>query len=95
MEDHLRVLKRTLETNANAISVFGGRLAVLYKFVDAVLPLLATSQRKEVTHRFRQGIEDALSFGDDLPLPAEYQEALLNQTNVLLIALQAEGAMPN
>ncbi|MEM5373161.1 hypothetical protein V4C53_45385 [Paraburkholderia azotifigens] len=52
-------------SNTKAISRFGGRLAVLYKFVDAALPQLTLAQRMEVEHCCRQGIEHVLSLSDD------------------------------
>lgn len=86
-EDDVREYEDALASNSEAMSRFGGRLAVMCKFVDAALPQLSGEQRKEVAVRFRQGIESLMSFTDDIAMPAEYHEALLAQTNVLLIAL--------
>ncbi|MEM5312509.1 hypothetical protein [Paraburkholderia sp. JHI869] len=86
--ENLDAYKQVLASNAEAVSGFGGRLAVLYTFIDAALPHLSVSQRREIAYRFRQGVADVRSFGDDLILSAAYQEALLNKTSVLLIAAE-------
>ena len=92
--NEVEAYKQVIASNAQAISRFGGRLAVLYKFTTAVLPQLDATQRIEVARRLRAGIEDAISLTEDIALPDEYHEALLAQTNVLLTALEAQSAMP-
>lgn len=86
-ERDTREYKDALVSNTEALSRFGGRLAVMCKFVDAALPQLSEEQRKEVAVHFRHGIESLMSVTDDIAMPAEYHEALLEQTNVLLTAL--------
>jgi hypothetical protein len=65
----------------------GARAIVLGKFLDATLPQLMDLQRVEVARSFRQGIEEAVSLTDDVPLPVEYPSALLKLTNTILAAL--------
>ncbi|KHK55810.1 hypothetical protein PI87_12425 [Ralstonia sp. A12] len=89
--DDLSDLRDALTLNTRAMSSFGGRLAVLYKFVDAALPQLSVAQRAEAAWSLRQGIEDVMSIADDIALPAEYHAALLEQTNVLLTALERKS----
>lgn len=92
--DSVEAYKQVIASNAQAISRFGGRLAVLYKFTTAVLSQLDATQRIEVARRLRAGVEDAISLTEDIALPDEYHEALLAQTNVLLTALEAPRASP-
>ncbi|WP_426400812.1 hypothetical protein ACN9M1_27105 (plasmid) [Ralstonia sp. R-29] len=82
--------KRMIASNAEAISRFGGRLAVLYKFTTAVMSQLDPVQRMEIAKRLRAGVDDVLSLTDDIALPNEYHNALLEQTNILLNALEAQ-----
>jgi hypothetical protein len=44
-------------------------------------------QRIEVTRSFRQGIEEAMSLMDDVPLPTEYHSTMLKLTNTIIAAL--------
>ncbi|MFL9921235.1 hypothetical protein PQR75_38945 [Paraburkholderia fungorum] len=80
-----------MTTNTKTVSMLGARSMVLGAFFDAALPHLTTSQRAAVTRSFRQGIEDALSYMDDMPLPAEYHTTLLELTNAILAALGQES----
>ena len=79
-------------SNAHVISRFGGRLAVLYQFIEAALAELGPTQRPRVARLFRQRVEDVLSLTDDVEMPAEYHRALLEQTNVLLARLERQDA---
>jgi hypothetical protein len=79
-------------TNTNPVSMLGARSIVLGAFFNATLPHFTTSQRVAVTRSFRQGIEDAMSRMDDVPLPAEYHSTLLELTNPILAALDQESA---
>jgi hypothetical protein len=76
---------------ADTVSRIGARLVVLCKFADAVLPQLTAVQCKQIDSLFRQGIEDALSRTDDIKVSGGYHAALLEQTNVLLAALEMRG----
>jgi hypothetical protein len=88
----LKSLERLTESNGQAVLRFGARMVVLCKFVDAVLPQLSAAQRTTITTQVRQGVEEALSSTDDVAVPAEYHATLLEQTNVLLTALEAQRA---
>ncbi len=79
------------ESNSEAVSRFGGRMVVLCKFVDAVLPQLSSAQCRAVIALFREGVDHALSLTDDIAIPAAYQDSILHQTNVLLAALEQIG----
>jgi len=74
--------------NVAAIRRFDGRLRVLCKFIDAVLPRLSSTQCDEIAARFRLGVGDVMSLTDGVAPLAEYHEALLKQTAVLLTALE-------
>jgi hypothetical protein len=89
----LRVLENGIESSADAAVRIGARLVVLCKFVDAVLPQLDAAQSREVERLFRQGVEDAMSLVDDIAVPCAYHTTLLEQTNVLLTALEKRGAV--
>ncbi|QCP54777.1 hypothetical protein FAZ95_38665 [Trinickia violacea] len=91
-EQILKSVERLTESNGQAALRFGARMLVLCQFVDAVLPQLSIAQRTAVTTQFRRGVETVLSFTDDVALPAAYYATLLEQTNVLLTALETEGA---
>jgi hypothetical protein len=82
--DHMR-------SNGDAVSRLGARVVVQCNFIGAVLPYLNQAQRRQVTQRFRQGIEYAMAQTDDVAMPAEYQTALLKETNILLNALRTES----
>ncbi|KHK49114.1 hypothetical protein PI87_27010 [Ralstonia sp. A12] len=92
--ENVEAYKQVIASNAEAISRFGGRLAVLYKFTTAVLPQLDSTQRIEVARRLRAGVDDVMSLTDDIALPGEYHDALLAQTNILLTALETQSANP-
>ncbi len=79
--------------NTKTVSMLGARAMVLRKFLDVALPQLTTSQCAEVIWLFRQGIEEAMSMMDDVPLPAEYHSALLELTNAILAALSQRSAV--
>ncbi|HEX7684434.1 MAG TPA: hypothetical protein VF446_13035 [Trinickia sp.] len=74
----------------DAAARFGGRMVVLCKFLEAALPELTAEQSKRMTPLFRKGIEDTLALTDDIVVPAPYLEAILDQTNVLLLALKGK-----
>ena len=76
--------------NTKSIAILGARAMVLGTFFDVVLPHLNTSQRAQVTHSFRQGIEDVMSLMDDIALPGEYHSALLGLTNEIVAALSKD-----
>ena len=86
--DLLSQLTNLTLSNGNAVARFGARLVVQYKFIDAVLPQLSAAQRKDVARLFRKGVEDVLSFTDDIAMPAEYHTELLHQVNLLLNSLE-------
>ncbi len=90
--DSLSKLKDVVTANTRTVSFLGARAMVLGKFFDAALPHLTPMQRLGVTRSFRQGIEDALSLMDDVPVPGEYHSALLELTNAILGALGQEPA---
>ncbi|CAJ0704331.1 MULTISPECIES: hypothetical protein [Ralstonia] len=81
-------------TTAETVLRFSGRLAVLYQFVGAVFLQCDGKQLKAITPAFRRGIEESMSLTDDMAVPAEYHDALLEQANVLLTALEALGNKP-
>jgi hypothetical protein len=83
---------RVAASLGHAISRFGARVVVLCKFIDAVLPLLTAAQCREIAPLFRFGIEEALACVDDLAVTGEYHATFLEQTNVLLTALETRGA---
>jgi hypothetical protein len=89
--DALGKMNEVVTANTRTVSFFGARAMVFGKFFDAVLPHLTTLQRVQIARSFRQGIEDALSAMDDVPLPAEYHSALLELTNAILGALGQES----
>ncbi|KAE8758438.1 hypothetical protein FSO04_18795 [Paraburkholderia madseniana] len=70
--DLLTPWKSLATTNSSAAASFGARVVVLSQFVGAALPELSTGQRREITRRFRQGVEDGMAYADDRVMPAEY-----------------------
>lgn len=76
-----------VNTNVEAVAILGARTVVLTKFLDAATLRLTAPQRVEVAASFRRGIEDALSMTDDIPLPAKYQDTLLQLTNTIVKSL--------
>jgi hypothetical protein len=81
-------LERLTLSNSEAVLRFGARFVVLCKFVDAVLPQLSVRQRQRIVPLFRQGVEDVMSRTDDIIVPVTYYATLLEQTNILLDALE-------
>jgi hypothetical protein len=67
-------------------------LVVQSKFIDAVWPHLSAAQCKEIALLFRQGVEDAMAYTDDVAMPQKYHATLLEQTNALLAALEKRAA---
>jgi hypothetical protein len=90
-DECLKDIFKPVASHNNAMWRFGAQLAILCKFVDAVFPELTDVQCKRVVPLFRKGIEDAMASTDDMAVPAVYQEALLEQANVLLAALELKG----
>jgi hypothetical protein len=86
-DDVLGHLAEFMAVSTTQMGMLGARAMVLGKFHAAALPHLTTLQRVEIARSFRQGIEDALSLMDDVPLPAEYHAALLELTNTILASL--------
>jgi hypothetical protein len=87
LEEALGKITGLTTVNTKVVSMHGARAMVLGKFLDATLPQLMDLQRVEVARSFRQGIEEAASLMDDVPLPVEYHSALLKLTNTILAAL--------
>ena len=87
----LKSLTTLVASNGNAISSLGAKTVVLTKLIDATFPHLTASQCTAISKSFRNGIEDAMSLMDDLPLPADYHSAVLEQTNMFLIALDRKS----
>ena len=75
------------QQSSDAVARFGARLAVLCKFVDAVLPQLAADQCQQIDVSFRQGIDELLSRTEDIVTPVTYHTTLMEQANVMLAAL--------
>lgn len=85
--DALEQMSKLVTASTKTVSALGARAMVLGKFLDAALPHLSTVQRAGIARSFRQGIEEAMSLMDDVPLPADYHSALLELTNSILAAL--------
>lgn len=81
------------QLSSDAVARFGARLAVLCKFVDAVLPQLAADQCKQIDSSFRQGIDELLSRTEDIVTPVAYHTTLMEQANVMLAALAQRSGM--
>ncbi|MBC8725197.1 hypothetical protein F6X37_27560 [Paraburkholderia sp. 31.1] len=92
--DALHRMCKLVTANTREMSVLGARAMVLGRFLDAASPHLTTQQRAKVATSFRQGIEEAMSLMDDVPLPAEYHSAMLELTNVILAILGPSRASP-
>ncbi|WP_084534443.1 EAL domain-containing protein [Paraburkholderia dilworthii] len=90
--DALERMSKLVTVNTKTVSALGARAMVLGKFLDAALQHLTTLQRAAVAKSFGQGIEEAMSLMDDVPLPAEYHSALLELTNVILATLDHESS---
>ena len=84
----LKSLTALVASNNEAFCHYGARVAVLSRFVDAVLPLLTPTQCVELDESFRHAIEDVMSLMDDTPAPAGYHSTLLKQINLILDALE-------
>jgi hypothetical protein len=90
-QDLQKSLKDLLASNGSVLSRYGAQLTVQYRFIDAILPLLTGPQCAEAVRLFREGVEDAMSYTDDVAVPTEYQEAFLLQTNLLLMDLEKQA----
>jgi len=90
INDRLQRATEFAVSTGEAVSRFGGRLAVLCAFVDAVLPRLDAAQSADVARHFRRAVERAMSLTDDVAMPAEYHWAFLDQTNELLAMLESK-----
>ncbi|UQN70225.1 hypothetical protein L0Z11_04820 [Burkholderia multivorans] len=86
--DHVLNQMATLTTaNTKSMSLLGAQAMVLGKFLNAALPELTTLQRGTIARSFRRGIEDAMSYMDDVALPAEYHSTVPAFTNTILAAI--------
>ncbi|MGN6086209.1 hypothetical protein [Trinickia sp.] len=81
------------QQSSEAVARFGARLAVLCKFVDAVVPQLAGDQCLKIDSSFRKGIEELLSRTEDIVTPPGYHTTLMEQTNVMLAALAQRSSV--
>lgn len=90
MQDRLARATEFAMSTGKAVSCFGGRLAVLCAFVDAVMPRLGAAQSREIGRHFRVAVERAMSLTDDVAMPADYHAAFLEQTNELLALLESK-----
>jgi hypothetical protein len=70
------------------VSRTSAKLAVLSTFSDSVLPFLSRQQCRDILPAFRDGVEALLGIMDEVPLPAEYQNILLQETNLLISLLE-------
>ncbi len=84
----MQELETLFKANGAMLSEYGGRIVVLLRFVEVVLPALDDAQCSEVERELRREIEAVFSLTDDVPMPSGYHAALLNQTNSLLNALK-------
>ncbi len=84
----LQTLARLASSNSEAVSNFGARLVVFSRFFSSVLPLLTPDQCRDTLDAFRISIEEAMAATDDVPMPAEYHDTLLDYTNRVLAVLQ-------
>lgn len=90
-EAFLQSLTATVMSNSSAVYRFGAQVVVLRRFLEVALPCLTTSQCAEIATSFRSGIEDAMGYTDDIPVPTEYHTTLLKQTNILLTVLNIKS----
>jgi hypothetical protein len=92
LEDLRTRLLDVLDSNHRAVSRFGARLIVHDGFAESVLPCLSPAQCKEIERRFRLRVEHLMSYTDDVAMPGEYHDSLLDETNDLLKALRSASA---
>lgn len=90
-DDALKKLANMIVSNSEAITLFGGQLAALRQFIDAVIPQLTDAQCATIASLFAKGVEGAMSSTNELP--AEYYRSLLTQANILLAALEKKHSM--
>ncbi|MGF6636119.1 hypothetical protein [Paraburkholderia tuberum] len=69
--DAFERISRLVTANTKTVSALVARAMVLGRFLDAALPHLTTLQRAGIAGSFWQGIEEAMSLMDDVPLPAD------------------------
>jgi hypothetical protein len=87
LDTQLKSLLQVVNSNGQLISTYGGYLVALGRFAETVIPLLDDDQCVELRRRYRLAIEEIMHLTDDRAMPAEYELALLNQTNCMLKAL--------
>lgn len=89
MMDRKRVKFPGQETasNVDGVARLGARVVVMSKLLDAALPHLTPLQRVAVEQAFRDGIEEAMAYVDDIAMPEQYHSTLLELTNQFLVAL--------
>ena len=81
---------RTLTTsNVDIVASPGARTIALNQFAAAALATLTPAQCAQMALLFRDGVEQAMAHTDDTPLPQPYHDALLDEVNILLAALEA------
>jgi hypothetical protein len=86
MTDREQVKFREQEkaSNVDGVARIGARVVVMSKLLDAALPRLTPLQRVDVEQAFRDGIEEAMAYVDDMAMPQQYHSTLLELTNQYL-----------
>lgn len=90
MTDYKRPTSTDAVLNVERVARFGAQVVVLSKLVDATLPHLTSMQRIEVEKAFRNGIEDAMAYVDDIVMPEQYHTTLMKLVNLYLALLRAD-----
>lgn len=92
VDNLLTTLAKLTVSNGKAVARFGACLVVQSTFIEATLSVLSDQQRITAARMFRIGIEDAMSCTDDISMPGEYHDVMLEHTNSLLSALERRTA---
>ena len=75
------------------VSKLGARVVVLSRFIAAVFPHVPASECAAIEQAFRREINNAMLMTSDEPVPGIYEEALLDEVNLLIAALKQRSQM--
>ncbi|KAE8758445.1 hypothetical protein FSO04_18850 [Paraburkholderia madseniana] len=88
--EQVEFLEQQTASNVDGVARIGARVVVMSQLLDAALPRLTPLQRVDVEQAFRDGIEEAMAYVDDIAMPEQYHSTLLELTNQYLVVLSAD-----
>ena len=91
--NELEALNVSINANLAQVSKLGARVVVMSRVIAAVFPHVPAGECAAIERTFRREVNNAMSMTSDEPVPGAYEEALLNEVNLLIAALKQRSQM--